>query len=208
MNVLLIGPANAGKGSLNIELRKEFPYKYLSSGDLLREKAKDGTALGSLIKNCIHFGRLVPAELVSPACVEIIKKSRFNTMLDGYPRTVLQAKHLLENFSTNSFVAVVLELPEEECINRSVLRRVCKYCNAPQTLNQDGRCEVCKEENAQERRTDDDRIEERLASYKEETLPMVEYLLEKGIKVIFVDVSTGLKPALPNIVKQLRRYIG
>ncbi|HJN06043.1 MAG TPA: adenylate kinase, partial [Bacteroidales bacterium] len=163
LNIALFGPPGAGKGTQSKKLLDKYNLTYISTGDILRTEIADKTQLGLKAKSIIESGGLVPDELV----VEIIeKKIKTNQdsrgiLFDGFPRTVVQSyilDGLLLKLNTSLDMMISLEVPEDELINRLLLRA--KASN----------------------RTDDtlDVIKVRLKEYEEKTTPVANYYQDQG----------------------------
>jgi adenylate kinase len=191
MLIILIGPPGAGKGTQAKKLVNEFNLAYVSTGDILRKAVKEETALGRKAREYMDQGKLVPDELV----VEIVRERllepdcREGVLLDGFPRTVSQAVFLdkvLLKLGLNIDLALLIEVDEDELIDRLTGRRVCSDCGAnfhikfkpPKVRN------VCDQCGGELYQRDDDTLEtvqERLSVYKEQTAPLVEYYQDKKL---------------------------
>jgi len=125
--ILMIGPAGSGKGTQNKFIEKDFGYKPLSMGELLREEAKRKTKLGKKIKEIISKGNLIPLELASDLLFEKLKKEKSNKILmDGFPREYDQAAVFDYFLHTQNFeiVAVIhLNISKKESIKRLLQRK-------------------------------------------------------------------------------------
>ncbi|MDW7739233.1 MAG: adenylate kinase [Bacillota bacterium] len=191
MLIILIGPPGAGKGTQAKKLVNEFNLAYVSTGDILRNAVKEETALGRKAREYMDQGKLVPDELV----VEIVRERllepdcREGVLLDGFPRTVSQAVFLdkvLLKLGLNIDLALLIEVDEDELIDRLTGRRVCSDCGAnfhikfkpPKVRN------VCDQCGGELYQRDDDTLEtvqERLSVYKEQTAPLAEYYQDKKL---------------------------
>ena len=126
--LVLIGPPGSGKGTQSLRLCRKYNLRHLSTGDLFRKEMKTGTALGKEIRQIVESGQLVPDEVVHKAVVASLSKLQNvkGVLLDGYPRTLQQAKALDEYLSTratqNKLVILHLDVPEEEIRQRIRLR--------------------------------------------------------------------------------------
>ena len=134
MNVVMLGPPGAGKGTQAKLLAENSGFRHLSVGDLLRQAVKDGTKLGLEAKRHMETGRLVPDDLI----IELIRDSLAEPagsfggiIFDGYPRTQRQAEalcDLLEEAGQRLDAVLNIELPEDEVLARLTGRRVCRQC--------------------------------------------------------------------------------
>lgn len=182
MKLILLGPPGSGKGTVADRLEKEFHLKHISAGQLLREEVAKGTTLGKDIQKIIEKGDLAPDELVT----QIIKleiRNKNNYILDGFPRTVNQAK---ETEELKIGKVIYLDIAEKEVMARLSERRVCSTGEHNYHLKylppkKAGVCEV--DGTKLIRRKDDDprMIQERFKVYNKQTKPVVEYYRKKGI---------------------------
>jgi adenylate kinase len=188
MKLVLLGPPGAGKGTQASAISKRYGIPHISTGDILREAVKQGTELGKYAETFMSKGELVPDDVVIGIVVERLKQpdAQKGFLLDGFPRTVAQAKALDNALAENglSMDAVIsLEVDEEEVVRRLSSRRVCSDCGAISSASADGgdKCPVCG--GKLYIRTDDepDAIRTRLLVYKQQTEPLIEYYTAKGI---------------------------
>lgn len=185
MYLVLLGPPGAGKGTQAKRLAEKLGLPHISTGDILRQNVKDGTALGKQAKGIMDKGLLVPDELVAAMLDE-----RFNNpdikkgfILDGYPRTLAQAKTLDEILSRKKLsvdLVVYLDTSDEIIIKRLTGRLVCSKCGANfHVVNMPpkkaGLCDHCQGELYQ--RSDDNEItvRKRLEVYKNEVASLIKY---------------------------------
>ena len=185
MNVILLGPPGAGKGTQAKMLVEEYQIPQISTGDILRAAVKEGSPLGKEAKACMDKGDLVPDSVVigivegriqQPDCAK-------GYMLDGFPRTVPQAEALdgmLKNLSSQIDHVVSIEVANEELVGRLTGRRTCRDCGVGFHVmfdppEQEGVCDKCGGELYQR---DDDNVEtvsSRLEVYESQTLPLIDY---------------------------------
>jgi len=155
--IVLLGPPGAGKGTQAVQLAKGLGVPHLSTGDLLRDELKRGTALGLRAKTFMDRGDLVPDRVI----IDMIQGRLEGTLgfvLDGFPRNLVQAQMLDK-------VAIIervlhIQVPKAEVIARSIARRVCESCGKNYNLlsnppQKEGVCDVCGGKLLQ--RTDDTR---------------------------------------------------
>jgi adenylate kinase len=189
MKTILLGPPGAGKGTQAQILSKELNIPHISTGDIFRKNLKEGTPLGNLAKSYMDKGELVP-DSVTVAIVEDRLKGedcKDGFMLDGFPRNLDQAKSLeevLENMGTELDGVINFEVDYEVLVRRLTGRRVCKQCNNTthiDFLKGQNNCQSCAGELIQR---DDDKpntVEKRLAVYREQTQPLIDYYNQKGL---------------------------
>ena len=191
MYILLMGPPGAGKGTQAANLVKEFDIPHISTGDMFRAAVKEGTELGKKAKKCMDAGELVPDEitigivrerLVKPDCAK-------GFILDGFPRTVEQAKALdgiLSDLSIKLTRVLDISVPDERLIERAVGRRVCRKCGATyhvrfQPSKAEGVCDSCGGETYQRADDTEETMKNRLSVYGAQTSPVIGYYQKAGL---------------------------
>ena len=197
LNLVMIGPPGAGKGTQAIRLCRQYDIPKVSTGDILREAVHAGSALGGDVKDIIGAGRLVSDEVIIAVVRERLAKddTARGFVLDGFPRTVTQARALDEILEGRGpLVIVVLEVPERELLRRLTWRRVCEDCGAsfggvdvPELSEQrgsegpveSGRCRKCGGPLVQ--RPDDNAavIRDRLTVFTNQTAPLVDFYRDR-----------------------------
>ena len=191
MNIVLLGPPGAGKGTQGVVLSKSYQIPHISTGDILREAVKSGTPLGKKARTFMDSGELVPDEVVVGIVVDRIGQddTKKGYILDGFPRTLKQAQELdvaLKRKASGIDMVLYFEIPENIAIERLTGRRVCKKCGANFHVKnmppkKEGICDKCAAELFQ--RPDDklETVKNRLKVYELQTLPLIEYYTKKGI---------------------------
>ena len=214
MNLILLGPPGAGKGTQAQRLVERFGIVQLSTGDMLRAAVKAGTALGTQAKAIMEAGRLVPDDLMVALIAERIDAPDCATgfILDGFPRTVAQAEALDRMLAERGLAldkVVAIEVDEEALIQRIVGRFSCADCGAGyhDQFNRpsvEGVCDHCGSTNFT-RRADDNRetMTARLAAYREQTAPIIPHY-EAGGRFARVDGSGGIEAISAAIVAVLQ----
>lgn len=185
-NLILMGPPGGGKGTISELLIERFNIVHISVGDILREHERNGDELGKKISAIMDKGDLLPDTVVN----EIVKlrlskddvKNGF--ILDGYPRQIEQAKFLLSIINIDEIV--VVDISDEEIIERLQWRRTCPKCGASFHIKNippkvEGICDFCGTK--LEKRADEDQIKHRLEVYHKETEPIIKYYEENKIKI-------------------------
>ncbi len=210
MNIVLLGPPGAGKGTYAGILSKKYGIPTISVGDLFRKAIKDETELGKRVKSYVSSGDLVPDEIVN----EVVK-NRLNEddckqgfLLDGYPRTVNQAESMPA--FKNIGVALNFVVPDEVIMERIGGRRTCRKCgaiyhikNVPPTI--DGICDNCTGRLVQRSDEKPEVIKNRLLVYREKTKPVADYLRKKGL-VADIDANYPIEE-VDKIIAQCEKHL-
>lgn len=191
MDLILLGPPGAGKGTQAKKMVDRWKIPQISTGDILRAAVRDERPLGLEAKGFMDRGELVPDRVVIGIIAERLQEEDASGgfILDGFPRTIPQAEALqeiLESLGRDIDCVLSIEVDEERLVVRLTGRRMCRNCgesyhlvfNPPST---DGVCDRCGGDLYQR---DDDReetIRQRLAVYRQQTQPLVEFYEKKGI---------------------------
>jgi len=212
MNVILLGPPGAGKGTQAKMLVEEYQIPQISTGDILRAAVKEGSPLGKEAKACMDKGDLVPDSVVIGIVEERIQQPDCakGYMLDGFPRTVPQAEALdgmLQNLSSQIDHVVSIEVANEELVGRLTGRRTCRDCGVGFHVmfdppEQEGVCDKCGGELYQR---DDDNVEtvtSRLEVYESQTLPLIDYYKAQG-KIRPIDGVGDIKEIFARVTQVL-----
>lgn len=191
MQVILIGPPGAGKGTQAKLLQERFGLPHISSGDLLRAAVKRKTDTGVQAKRYMDRGELVPDDIVVRLIEERVRQDDCHAgfILDGFPRTVTQAK-ALEPMLTKHHKRVdhvlSISVPRDEIIKRLSGRRTCRDCDAmyhvifnPPLNN--GLCNRCNGELYQRDDDQEDTITARLDVYERQTAPLLDHYRRLGL---------------------------
>jgi len=186
VRLLIMGTPGAGKGTQAKLLASRFGACHLSTGDVLREAVRAGSPLGREAQRAMEQGQLVPDDVVVGIVEERITgpDCRDGFLLDGFPRTVAQAR-ALDAFLARSGLpldaVLLIGVPREQAIERLAGRRVCEQCGSLDTPASAGRCASCGGTLLQR---DDDReetIRERMEVYARETAPVLEHYRAAGL---------------------------
>jgi adenylate kinase len=200
MYLILFGAPGAGKGTQAKIINQKYGFEHISTGDILRESTRKGTPLGLKAHEIMKSGQLVPDDIM----IGIIKEKliepqlRDGFILDGFPRTVSQAKALDNLFNELQFgvgAILVFQVDEEELVSRLARRRACKECNSIFSNDEIQNLTICPKCGALYsffQRPDDDEsvIRKRLKIFNDTTLPVVDYY--KGLKDLYI--INGLQP--------------
>jgi adenylate kinase len=189
LNLILLGPPGAGKGTQAARLREDFTLPYIGTGDLLREHKENETELGCEAKRYMDNGDLVPDDLVIAMILEKVEEEgQDGFLLDGFPRTVPQADALgreLEGMGRRLTAALLIEAPDQVVIDRLSGRRQCSNGHVYHVQDDPPKHEgVCDQDGKPlSRRKDDepDTIKKRLSTYHAMTEPLKDYYDERGL---------------------------
>jgi adenylate kinase len=191
LDLILLGPPGAGKGTQAQRLREDFQVPFISTGDMLRSNVKEGTELGQEAEKYMKAGDLVPDGLIVAMVAERLRKEDAldGFILDGFPRTIEQAKALdkqLSELGRRVTAALLIDVPDEEVIKRLSGRRVCVKSGHNYHVDYDPPKHegVCDQDGSRLIRRDDDDpevIQNRLRVYHDQTAPLIEYFDEKGV---------------------------
>jgi len=191
LNILLLGPPGAGKGTQAKRLEERYGMVQLSTGDMLRAERASGSALGRQVQAIMDSGQLVSDDIMIALIARRIaglKGKGF--ILDGFPRTVPQAQALDEMLQKNGIAldhVIELTVDEAALIDRISGRFSCKKCGASyhdryHRPKQDGRCDVCGSGDFIRRPDDNaETVKARLAAYRDQTAPILPYYRSKGV---------------------------
>jgi adenylate kinase len=186
--VILLGAPGAGKGTQAARLSKARGLPHVSTGDLLREHRARGTELGQQASDLMDRGELVPDDLVLDMLAERVGRPDCadGYLLDGFPRTVVQAEALNGMLgSEDDLVVVNLEVSDESIVQRAAGRLSCRACGQvyntrsapPRTA---GRCDRCDGELFQREDDSPAVVRERLRVYRQKTAPLVDFYRRQG----------------------------
>jgi adenylate kinase len=191
LNLILMGPPGAGKGTQAERLVDDFDLPYYATGDILRAAISEGTELGKQAQPIVEAGDLVPDELMIGVIMERIDtpEAEDGFILDGFPRTVRQAEALddaVERRGRSLTAALLIDAPGEEVIRRLSGRRICAKKGHVYHMEFDPpkSDEVCDQDGSRLIQRDDDKpetIEKRLAVYREQTEPLIDWYDERGV---------------------------
>jgi len=210
MKIIMLGAPGAGKGTQAKKLAAKYGIPHISTGDIFRANIKNGTELGAKAKVFMDQGLLVPDELVVDLIMDRFAQPDCENgyVLDGFPRTIPQAKALDDALTKNNDAveyAIDVDVPDEAIVNRMSGRRACVGCGATYHVatippKKEGICDVC---GAELILRDDDKPEtvlKRLSVYHEQTQPLIEYYKAKSI-LRTVDGTRDPETAFADIIK-------
>jgi adenylate kinase len=189
LNLILLGPPGAGKGTQASRLRGDFDLPYVATGELLREHCEDGTELGRQARAYMDRGDLVPDDLVIAMILEKIDtQGQDGFLLDGFPRNLAQAEALDEAVSSRGrklTAALLVHVPDDLVIRRLSGRRQCKNGHLYHVeFDPPKHPDVCDQDGTRLFQRDDDKpetVQKRLAVYHDQTEPLIDYYDERGL---------------------------
>ena len=195
MNIILMGPPGAGKGTQAKRLIAKYDIPHISTGDMFREAMKQGTALGLLAKRYIDQGHLVPDDVtIGIVRARLAKQDcQKGYLLDGFPRTIPQAEALeilTKEIGRELEFVINIDADEKELVRRICGRRVCKVCGTPYHVDTmkpkvDGVCDVCGGPLIQRADDNEEALKVRLGHYYEQTKPLLDFYAKRGLLTSF-----------------------
>jgi adenylate kinase len=196
--LIILGRQGAGKGTQCVRLSRHFVVPHISTGDVLRAAVREGSELGRMAKQVMDSGGLVSDEIMVGIVEERLNHGDARTrgyILDGFPRTVPQAKALDEITADRPLDCVIdLDVSRELVLQRISARRVCRDCGtnyvAASYEKHQWICEVCGGEVLQRDDDTPDAINRRLDLYEEQTAPLIEFYGSDG-RLVVVDGTAG-----------------
>ena len=199
-NIIFIAPPAAGKGTQSELLVKEFDYKHISTGDLLREKQNDGSLLGNKIKDLLAGGNLVDDNIVTELLKEKLSNITGSFILDGYPRTINQAKilnELLSELNLNIGAVIYLNVDCNTALQRALGRITCPKCNKIYNKYKDSMkpkvnyiCDECNVELIGRSDDNEESFKIRFDTYLNNTKPLLDYYRDLGLLNIIDKIDT------------------
>jgi adenylate kinase len=214
MNLILLGPPGAGKGTQAKMIATKYHLPHISTGDMFRETAASGSPLGEKLQSYMSQGKLVPDTVV----IEVVE-SRLSKpdcvngfLLDGFPRTVKQAEaldRLLAQKKQKIDVVLNIELNDNEIIKRLSSRRVCIGCGASynlisQTPKVEDICDLCAGKVIQRADDNAETIKNRLQVYNDQTSPLIDYYSRSKV-LKKVDGSNSVEEVFKNLCAFIKK---
>ncbi len=210
MDLILLGPPGAGKGTQAKLMIDKWEIPQISTGDILRAAVREGTTLGVEAKGFMDAGDLVPDRVVIGIIAERLKEedAANGYILDGFPRTIPQAEALqeiLDDLGRDIDHVVSIEVDDEELVKRLTGRRMCKGCgesfhvvfNPPAA---EGVCDRCGGQLYQRDDDKEETIRQRLAVYSRQTEPLIAFYGDKG-KVRRIEGTGSIQDIFSRIVE-------
>jgi adenylate kinase len=190
LNLVLLGPPGAGKGTQAERLAEDFNLAYIPTGNMLRDAVREETELGSKAKEYMERGDLVPDDLIIAMIAERLgdPATQHGFILDGFPRTEVQAEALddqLSRVGREVSAALLIDVPEEEAVRRLAGRRVCVKSQHTFNIHDDPpkHADRCDMDGSRLVVRDDDRedvVRHRIRTYREKTAPLIDYYERRG----------------------------
>lgn len=191
MNLLIMGPPGAGKGTQAETLTAKLAIPHISTGDMFRKAISDGTELGKKAKEFMDAGQLVPDEVTIGIVKERLSEEdcRKGFLLDGFPRTVPQAEALegiLQELGMALDAVLNVAVPDEKLVARLTGRRICRECGASYHViynapKQEGKCDACQGELYQRSDDNEETVTNRLSVYHKNTAPLIDFYAKRGL---------------------------
>jgi len=212
MNIILMGPPGAGKGTQAEFIKENYPILHISTGDMFREAVSNETVMGLEAKKYMDAGQLVPDEVTIGVVEERLAKPDCaqGFLLDGFPRTIPQAEALdrvLAKLDKKVEAALDIHVPEEILVDRMTGRVSCVKCKTLYNLKfspplKADICDKCGAELVQRSDDQGETVKKRLEVYMEQTQPLLDYYKNQGVletidgnrnpQVVFEDVKRVL----------------
>ncbi|MBP2028037.1 adenylate kinase [Acetoanaerobium pronyense] len=212
MNLILLGPPGAGKGTQASGIVDKYNVPHISTGDIFRKNIKENTELGKKAKEYLDSGKLVPDELVVAIVEDRLKEddTKKGFLLDGFPRTVFQAEALdkfLQSIDSKIDAVVNIEVDKGILVGRAVGRRICKNCGATFHIEfnppkKSDICDVCGGELYQRSDDNEETVSKRIEVYLNETQPLIDYYKGQNI-LLTIDGEQDIKKVFQDIVEAL-----
>ena len=212
MNIILMGPPGAGKGTQAEKLIDEFQIPHISTGDMFRAAVSAGTELGKEAKKYMDAGGLVPDVVTIGIVREGLSKPECANgfILDGFPRTIIQARKLADICSMFNFkidAVINLDIPEDVLVKRLSGRRTCADCGKSYHIvynppKKEGVCDVCGGELTQRSDESEEAVQVRIDTYNKQTKPLIDYYTMLG-ELTNVDGNQSMDEVAEEIYKVL-----
>lgn len=214
MNVFIMGAPGSGKGTFSSRIKEEFNLNHISTGDIFRANMANETELGLQAKTYMDKGMLVPDEITNNMVREYLNQledKKNGYLLDGYPRTLDQAK-AFEEMTNGTDLAVekviAMDVSFDELTRRITGRRTCKECGEifniySKPSKVEGVCDVCGSPLTQRKDDNEESLKVRLDEYANNTEPVIAYYDNKGM-VSRIDASKAIDEIWPEIKETLK----
>ncbi|MBQ9328617.1 MAG: adenylate kinase [Solobacterium sp.] len=212
MNILIMGPAGAGKGTMSDLIIKEYDIPHISTGDMLRENVRSNTELGQQAKAFMDAGKLVPDDLINAMVEKRLQEPdcQKGYLLDGFPRTLVQAEAfeaMAERIGKPVESVLALEVGFDSLVDRITGRRICPKCGAIYHVRNkpskvDGICDDCGSELQQRKDDTVEQLKVRMDEYDAKTAPIIAYFEPKGV-VSHIDAAKSREETFAQVKEAL-----
>ena len=212
MNIILMGPPGAGKGTQADNIVNKYGLVQISTGDLFRKALREQNKFGIIARYFTQFGHLVPDDYTIEMVREHFKENSYENgfILDGFPRTIIQARELesiAKEFHFEIDAIINLAIPEEVLVRRLSGRRTCANCGATFHLEfkpplVEGVCDKCGGELYQREDESEAAVKVRLETYNRQTKPLIDYYTMKGT-IININGDQPMEDVFKDIEKSL-----
>ena len=212
MNIILMGPPGAGKGTQADNIVNKYGLVQISTGDLFRKALREQNKFGIIARYFTQFGHLVPDDYTIEMVREHFKENKYENrfILDGFPRTIIQARELesiAKEFNFQIDAIIKLAIPQDVLVRRLSGRRTCSNCGATFHLEFKpplvaGVCDKCGGELYQREDESEAAVKVRLETYNKITKPLIDYYTMKGT-IINVNGDQPMEDVFKDIEKSL-----
>jgi len=212
LNIILMGPPGAGKGTQAMKIIAKYQIPHISTGDMFREAIAEGTPMGKTAAGFINGGHLVPDDVTIALVRERLSKADciHGYLLDGFPRTIPQAEALetlAREIKRPITLVIDFEATRPELIRRISGRRVCSVCGAPYHVDTlkpkvEGICDLCGGKLIQRKDDNAESLIVRLEAYESKTKPLLEFYKKRGL-LVTVDGLKGVDELFEELVPLL-----
>lgn len=214
MNLLIMGPAGAGKGTMSNLIIEEYDIPHISTGDMLRDNVRNQTELGKEAQSYMEAGKLVPDDVINAMVEKRLQEPDClkGYLLDGFPRTLVQAEAFTEiaaKIERPVECVLALDVPFETLKERITGRRVCPKCGAIYHIHNhpskvEGVCDNCGTTLVQRKDDTVEQLKVRMDEYENSTKPVIDYYEKRGL-VTHIDAGKDAKEVFIQVQRALEK---